>query len=416
MEMTATPDALPGNGAHRRPALAHLMIAFLAFIAIAMPAGILTIAFTYMQGTFGLRLSDVAAILTVGVVGRLLGTFSSGALITRFGLSWSVIGSALVGVVGLLLFTIGPVWEMILLAAALAYVGEGVIDAAMNTFVSTHYGPGPMNWLHASYGIGLTLGPFLVTVLVVSGGMSWRVVYVVPLVLHLLLVFLVLMTRRAWYLDTTGGAERQGHPGTVRPSLIETLRVPGILLVIAFFFAYGALEVGIGQLANPFLIEVRAIPETSAAAAVTAYWLAFTIGRILAGVIVRYVHPRILMIGCMIGIIVGATMLALDLPLGRSDLALIVLGLALAPIFATQIAQTPQRLGAVHAPNAIGILIGSAGLGIAVLPGLASALADQIGTFIIAGYVVANGLLVILLLGWMLVRDHQGRWFGATPQ
>ena len=80
-----------------------------------------------------------------------------------------------------------------------------------------------------------------------------------------------------------------------------------------------------------------------------------------------------------------------------SYLALAVLGFAMAPVFPLMISSTPLRLGVADATNAIGFQVGAASIGIAVLPGLAGVLAQQFSIDIIAPYLVAATILLLIL-------------------
>jgi hypothetical protein len=55
-------------------------------------------------------------------------------------------------------------------------VGFGALDTALNAHAARHFGARDINWMHASYGLGATLGPLLVTALL-SAGRSWRQTY-----------------------------------------------------------------------------------------------------------------------------------------------------------------------------------------------------------------------------------------------
>jgi MFS family permease len=55
-------------------------------------------------------------------------------------------------------------------------LGFGAIDAILNAHAARHFGARDINWMHASYGLGATIGPLLVTVLLAEG-LGWRRTY-----------------------------------------------------------------------------------------------------------------------------------------------------------------------------------------------------------------------------------------------
>jgi fucose permease len=70
-------------------------------------------------------------------------------------------------------------------------------------------------------------------------------------------------------------------------------------------------------------------------------------------------------------------------------------GFAVAPIFPGLVSGTSARVGPRHAANTIGMQIGAAGLGGALIPALAGVLAQRISLEVIPVYLAA--LLAVLL-------------------
>ena len=141
--------------------LGPVLLAYAAFIALGMPDGLLGIAWPTMRVDFGVPLDAVGMLLIAAVVGYMTSSFLSGTLVGRFGVgqvlavSCMLTGAALVG------YTFVPTWWMMVSLGVVAGLGAGAVDAGMNTYAAAHFGEGLVQWLHASYGIGITLGPIL---------------------------------------------------------------------------------------------------------------------------------------------------------------------------------------------------------------------------------------------------------------
>jgi fucose permease len=78
-------------------------------------------------------------------------------------------------------------------------------------------------------------------------------------------------------------------------------------------------------------------------------------------------------------------------------LGLALIGFSLAPLFPLLISHTPKRLGAAHAPNAIGFQVAAAGLGLSLVPGLAGVLAESLGLEIIGPFLLLASIATFLL-------------------
>ncbi|MCB9457754.1 MAG: MFS transporter [Anaerolineaceae bacterium] len=383
-----------------------LGISFFSFIAIGMPGGILNIAWTYMQDTFHVSLESLGVLLSAGTFGYLISAFTSGRLSAAIGLGYFLVLGASCEVIGILVIMTVPSWEMLLMGAMVMSFGGGMIDAGMNTFVSSRYSAGPLNWLHAFFGIGLTFGPPLVTFIVVAQGQSWRLSYLALLAVHGTLALIFLLTRNQWEADPQTDVTDEPTPRRLpAASIRETLKIPAVLLSMALLFTYAGLEVGGGQLTNTLFIDSRGISQETASFWISFYWASFTIGRMIMGSIAGRFQNSTLMRLSMSGTVVGALLLTVNLSNELGFLGLAILGFAQAPMFAIVIAETPRRAGPRFAANAIGFQIGFAGMGGALLPGLAGLLTVPLGLESIGPFLLALAVIMFVLHEALLRRE-----------
>jgi len=153
------------------------------------------------------------------------------------------------------------------------------------------------------------------------------------------------------------------------------------------------MEITGGNWTYTLFTQARGIDPARAGTWVSLYWGSLTAGRILSGLIVNRLGEVRLLRWSMIGALIGAVLLAVRGAAAINLAGLMLVGFALAAIFPTLISITPARFGAAHAANAIGFQIAAAGLGVALLPGLAGVLAGRIGLEVIAPFLIVIGLL-----------------------
>src|SRR5260370_40865733 len=91
-------------------------------------------------------------------------------------------------------------------------LAAGLIDAGMTIYMTNRHGPREMNWLHACWGVGATLSPFLMTAALVTG-LGWRWGYAISGLLMLALAVGYLATRRAWPSRAEIGRRAQADTG-----------------------------------------------------------------------------------------------------------------------------------------------------------------------------------------------------------
>lgn len=160
----------------RHPRLALIALAFIAFVGLGMPDGLLGVGWPSLRADFAVPLDALGSLLAAGVAGYTTSSFLAGTLLARFGAGRMLAWSCLLTGVALLGYTLVPLWWMVVALGVVAGLGAGAIDAGLNTYVAAHFGERLMQWLHASWGLGITSGPLLMTA-GLALWQSWRVGY-----------------------------------------------------------------------------------------------------------------------------------------------------------------------------------------------------------------------------------------------
>src|SRR5690606_26152127 len=133
---------------------------------------------------------------------------------------------------------------LMLALAFVAGVGGGAIDAGLNAYGATHFSARTLNWLHAFFGLGTTIGPLIVPA-VLDAGMIWRWSYLIVGIFQLVLAATFFLARERWTRISEKSTERT-QPVTQAPTL-ETLRRPIVWLGMLMFFFYSGVEMATAQ-------------------------------------------------------------------------------------------------------------------------------------------------------------------------
>jgi fucose permease len=395
---TAPAESAPDKtaAARRNTAFFLIAISFLGFISLGLPDGLLSVAWPSIRAAFALPVDSLGALLVAAMIGYMLSSFNSGRFIAWLGigrllaLSCAVTGCSLIG------YTLVPAWPLMVVIGVFLGAGGGAIDAGLNTYVASNHGPGLMQWLHASFGVGTTLGPLIMTAALRTEP-GWRLGYMIVGVAQLALALTFLLTARLWADGARQHADADADLLAHKTPVVRSLRMPVVQLSALLFFVYAGVEATAGQWAYTLLLEGRGMDKTAAGLWVSAYWGSFTIGRIVSGVAARYLPTtRLIRLG-MAGAIIGAGLFWLNPVPIVGLLGLALTGFAIAPIFAAMISTTAGRVGNEHAANTIGFQISMCGLGIALMPGLTGILARNFGLEVIGLSVFASALVIFVL-------------------
>ncbi len=389
------------------PKIGLVLLAYIAFIALGMPDGLLGVAWPSIRHSFSIPLDAIGMLLAAGTAGYMTSSFLSGPIVTRFGVGKVLAASCALTGIALLGYTLVPTWWFMVLLGIIAGLGAGAIDAGLNTYVATHFSEGLMQWLHASWGIGITLGPIIMTV-GLSSTDSWHPGYRIVAGFQLALAACFLLTLPMWNRDekpAQAGGEKQKLTDYKTP-LAETLRQPQVWLSILLFFIYVGGETALGTWIYTLLTESRGIDTTLAGFWAGSYWATFSVGRIVAGLFAKRAGVNLLVTGGLAGALVGAILLVWNPSQAINLLAVAVIGFSIAPIFPALMSGTSQRVGDHFAANTIGMQMTATGLGTAVIPGLMGVFARQVSLEIIPICLV---VVYISLFGLYLLASKAGK-------
>ena len=359
-----------------------LALSYIAFVALGLPVSLMGVAWPTLRAEFSLPLDAVGLLFISTTVGYLISSFTIARLITRFGIGLLLIVSSLVSAVSLFGYTIAPSWGFIIALGTLGGLGAGIVDAGLNTYLAAEYNESQMQWLHASFGLGATLSPLVMTASLTLFA-SWRPAYIFAGLLMVVMAALFLLTLSAWKRPKKPSPDAPGTDDAGRglmdyqTSLWETLLRLVTWASILMFLLYTGAELTLGNWTYTLFTEGRGVSPQLAGLWAGGFWATFTAGRVLAGVYAHRVRLHTLMTGALALALVGAVLFWWN-PLQLVSVAgVFLVGFAMAPIFPGLVSGTSRRVGPRHAANTIGIQISAAGLGGALLPSLAGFLAER---------------------------------------
>ncbi|MEV4478206.1 MFS transporter [Micromonospora coxensis] len=373
------------------PRASLLLLAYLAFVSLGLPDGLIGVGWPSIRADFDVPTEAVGLVLTAGTAGYLTSSVLAGFTLARLGVGRLLAVSTLLASLALTGYAASPALTLMVGCALVLGLGSGAIDSGLNAYAAGAFGPRHMNWMHAFFGLGVAIGPLIMTA-VLGAGLGWRWGYGIVAVAQLALALAFALTVRAWRdrsaavavpvgpaggpasADlTVGGPVAAGpagpEPGRAAPVPVrETLRLPAVWLGAAAFAAYVAIEVAAGLWAFLLLTEGRGLAAAPAGLCVSGYWGSLFLGRVVQGLVAERLGTGRVLRASLVGMAVGAVLMAAPAPAPVTVAGLFLLGFAAAPVFPLLTLTTAERVGAAHADRVIGVQIGAAGLGAALVP------------------------------------------------
>lgn len=379
-----------------------LIIIYLSFISLGLPDSLLGSAWPSMYPQLEVPVSYAGIISMIIAVGTIISSLQSDRLTRRLGtgrvtaISVGMTAAALFG------FSVsGSFWQLCLWAIPYG-LGAGSVDASLNNYVALHYESRHMSWLHCMWGVGASVGPYIMGY-VMTGGGSWKSGYRSIALIQIVLTAILICSLPLWkgrpqIVNETGEAV-EAEP----LSLNEVLSIRGVKEVLLCFFCYCALEQTTGLWASSYLTLHKGVPAETAATFASMFFIGITVGRAISGFItMKLSDTQMIRLGQGI---IGCGIVVLLLPLGAaaSLVSFTLIGLGCAPVYPCIIHSTPAHFGAEQSQAIIGIQMASAYVGTCLMPPVFGLIANYITVKLLPVYLLAI-LALMIVMHEMLIR------------
>ena len=368
-----------------------LVVIYISFISLGLPDGLLGAGWPTMYPQFGVPVSYSGIIFFIICLGTVVSSLQSDRLTRRFGTGKVTAASVGLTAIALLGFSFSTAfWQLCLLAIPYG-LGAGSVDASLNNYVALHYKSRHMSWLHCMWGVGASIGPYIMSA-VLTSGQIWNNGYGYVGIIQLALTVGLFCSLPLWKKPAAEDAAA-APPLKMR----QVLAIPGAKAIMVAFFCYCALEQTVCLWSASYLnLHWKLDPDTAAGWA-SLFYLGITAGRFLSGFVTMKLNDK-QMIFLGFGILALGVLLVL-LPLGNAFAlaGLLIIGLGCAPIYPCIIHSTPAHFGAENSQAMVGVQMASAYMGNCLMPPLFGLIANHISISLFPVYLLVILAVMVLM-------------------
>lgn len=378
-----------------------LIVIYIAFIGLGIPDSLFGTAWPAIYTEYGLPISLGGVITMVTFIGTTISSLLSARLIRKFGTARLTAGCTLLTALALLGFSFSHSFVVLIILAVPLGLGAGSIDTALNNYVASHYNASQMSFLHCFYGVGVTVSPFILT-LVFRNDTNWRIGYGIATIIQFAIAAIVIFSLPLW--NRVRDKNEISESAIKSLSVIEASKIRGVKVMWLLFLCTCSIELTVGAWSSTFLVESRGATEELAAGTITFYYLGMTSGRFLSGVLARKIHSRtIITIG---SVILGIALLMLTITNNSyiAIAALFLIGLGNGPLFPNLNYLTPEQFGEELSAALIGAQMAVANIGIVISPLLFGFLGQALGMGLFGYYLLF--FYFFLVIGVILNRKQ----------
>ena len=344
-----------------------LVVIYVAFIGLGLPDTILGAAWPLMRQDLNTPISAAGILSIIVSIGTIISSLLTPKFLRILGTGKLVAYSIALTAIASIGYGFAESFNILCLWAIPMGIGAGAVDVAMNNFAAVYLESKHTNWLHASWGIGATLGPSLLSFSIMAGK-GWRGAYEIVAILLAVIFALILVSLPQWKkLEANGPTQTVSGPTKHSLSFREALRVPGMKLSFLTFFFYSSLEISTGLWCGTYLTACGFKPEVGAIV-VSLMFASVMVGRIISGFFaIKFTDHRLIYAGIFI-VAAGCLVLSLPLPLWMLPVCICLLGLGCAPVYPSLIHATPARFGEALSSRAISIQLAGSYIGSIIMP------------------------------------------------
>lgn len=373
-----------------------LIIIYIAYVGVGLPNGILGSAWPTMHTDLGVALSGAGTVSMIMSACTIIASLTAPYILRRAGTKNTAALSIALTCGGLLGFSVCGGFPAVCLCAAPYGLGAGGIDVALNDYLARRYASRHLAWMHCMWGLGASVGPYIVAYALTSGG--WRLGYRYIGLIQFAVVAMLLISAPLWKEERSPERGAEEKPAAARETGLSLLRgTPGAVTVIVMFFCYCALEKTASLWCGSFLVYSRGFTEADAAAFVSLFFIGMTVGRALSGFIsYRLSDGNMVRLGGGVLIAGTAVLLALHSHTG-SLIGFFLIGLGCSPIYPCIIHMTPALFGAEKSQALIGTELAGAYIGSLTMPPLFGLIANCGLTGILPLYILVLAAVMLLL-------------------
>ncbi len=309
---------------------------YCAFVGLGFVLSSLGPTLPALSNLLGVSLGALSTVFVARSGGYLAGAMLGGRLYDRFAGHPLMASMLAIMALAMACAPLSPSLTVLTCVFVCLGVAEGTLDVGGNTLLTWLYpsGLGPwMNGLHFFFGVGAMLSPLIIGYAMGQTG-SVAVAYwsLAALLIPGIVLLLILPSPPI-------AAHAREQSGSLR------VHRKTIFLVAGLLFATVGAEVGLGNWIYTYSITLQIADDAGAALLTSAFWGAFTLGRLLGIPLAARLAPASILLLCIAGCTAGAA-LALLQPDARGLIwsATIVSGLAVAPMFATILALAGEHM------------------------------------------------------------------------
>ena len=394
------------EGVHLERSEKYLLICcFFMFSLNGLYAMILGSLLPLITTEYNLSNTIGGALISAHQAGALAAGFLAGILPLYFGRKKSLLLLFSLVVIGFVMVVLTGNPILLLVGFLFTGISRGSASNFNNAIVNEVSGgkASSLNLLHSLFAVGALLAPFLVILATAIGGdEGWRIA---ALTISGLVLIAIIMFSRA-QITNVPKAERKDKMS------YKFMKSKQYWYSIGILFFYLCAEATVNGWIVTYFIDEGIMSRQYAQMLASLLWVVILIGRLTIVFTRDKVSTRLILVLASIGTAAFYIMLLVTRNIGFITVAIAGLGLSMAGIYPTIIANIGKIIK-VH-PQSLGVLLLLSGIGAITMPIITGGLADRFGIFAGMSAVITAIVLMLVFVVLEIIRHRRERLQAAN--
>lgn len=387
-----------------------LPIIYISFVSLGLPDALLGSGWSIIYKELNLPIATAGLISMIISLGTVISSFFSGTVIYRLKTGPTTFFSVFLTAAAIWGFSKSTSLLEFCLWAIPYGLGAGAVDAALNNYVAIHYKASHMNFLHCFWGLGVSIGPYIMS-FALTKGIGWSKGYFIVSLLQAGISFLLFLSLPVWNMAEkehralTNG-KNTGNTESSPLGTFDTLKIKGVKSGMLTFCVYCALEASTGLWGATWMVLERGINPEKAARWASLFYIGITAGRFLSGLASYKLSPSSLIKSGEIILFAGILLILIPILPITMVLGFILTGIGCGPVYPALIHSTPARFGIKNSQRIIGLEMAMAYVGTTSMPPIMGLCVENISPVLFPILqLILFGLLVFFSINVIKIKE-----------
>lgn len=339
-----------------------LLVIYLIFISLGLPDSLIGSSWPAIYQSLNIS-SSLQGVLTLIIsLCTIISSFASSKLISFFKQKGVIIISICLTVIGLICLSYSNKFIFLCLSAIPLGLGAGAIDSTLNNYVAINYKAIHLNFLHAFWGIGAGISPFIVGIFLTNLN-GWRNGALCLAIIQSFILLISICSIKLWdkaEITLNNRENLNEEDKEINLGFFKSFRIKGVIFALIGFFSYIAVEQTAAMwfstmLVNNFEVSVKLANNWNG-----LFYLGILSGRIISGFIsLKVDDKKMIRLGESI-LLIGIILMTLRFNLYIMPASLFIIGFGCGPIYPSIIHATPTRFTKAYSQSVMSIQVGCA--------------------------------------------------------